>query len=245
VRRGPRDLSDALKAWTRRETPLQLSLIKHSNPYRTITRLVHCDEFHPICGGIGDLDLAKGIIMTKQVPFTPGSEPLAESQESAQKARDDGDSLYKVILVPIDFSEHSDRTLKYATRIAARENANIRLLHVFRIPDYAVTQYGRRPHDCGEMRWQAESAEQEAQENLNAVEKEVLSKGIKVKAYFRVGYPLEEIVSMASDPEVDLVIIGSHGLSAIKRLLLGSTAERVVEHARCPVLVVKDRSPGG
>ena len=99
-------------------------------------------------------------------------------------------------------------------------------------------QQDRRPAEIN-------SAELEARENLSAVEKEVLSKGIKVKAYFRVGYPLEEIVSMASDPEVDLVIIGSHGLSAIKRLLLGSTAERVVEHARCPVLVVKDLNPGG
>jgi nucleotide-binding universal stress UspA family protein len=108
--------------------------------------------------------------MTKQVSFTPASEPSAGSQDSARKARDDSDSLYKVILVPFDFSEHSNRTLEYATRIAARENAKIWLLHVFRIPDYAVTQYGRRPHDCDELRWQAESAEQEAQENLSAVE---------------------------------------------------------------------------
>ena len=180
--------------------------------------------------------------MTKQVPFTSDFEPSAGSQGSARKARDDS-TLYKVILVPIDFSEHSNRTLEYAARIAARENATIWLLHVFRIPDYAVTQYGRRPHDCDELRWQAESAEQEAQENLQAVEKEMLSRGIKVKAYFRVGHPLEEIVLIANNPEVDLVIIGSQGCSAIKRLLLGSTAERVVEHARCPVLVVKDRSP--
>jgi universal stress protein A len=69
-----------------------------------------------------------------------------------------------------------------------------------------------------------------------------LSKGIKVKAYLRVGYPFEEIVLMANDPQVDLVLIGSHGRSGIKRLLLGSTAERVVQHAPCPVLVVKERS---
>jgi nucleotide-binding universal stress UspA family protein len=86
-------------------------------------------------------------------------------------------------------------------------------------------------------------AEEEAEANLNAVEKEVLSRGIRAKACFRVGHPFEEIVSMASDPEVDLVIIGSHGCSAIKQLLLGSTVARVVEHAQCPVLVVKGRFP--
>lgn len=86
-------------------------------------------------------------------------------------------------------------------------------------------------------------AEQEAEANLNAVEEEVLSRGVKAKACFRVGHPFEEIVSMANDPEVDLVLIGSHGCSAIKQLLLGSTAARVVEHVRCPVLVVKERFP--
>jgi nucleotide-binding universal stress UspA family protein len=145
-------------------------------------------------------------------------------------------SLYKVILVPIDFSGCSNRTLQYAMHIAVRENANIWLLHVFRVPDYVVTQFGWGQHDC-------RSAEQEAQANLNTVEKEVLSRGIKAKACFRVGHPFEEIVSMANDPEVDLVLIGSHGCSAIKQLLMGSTAARVVEHARCPVLVVKERFP--
>ena len=171
-----------------------------------------------------------------QVPSTPASEQSARSQDSGWKARDDGGSLYKVILVPIDFSECSNRTLEYATHIAIRENANIWLLHVFRIPDYAVTHYGWGEQDC-------RSAELEARENLNAVEKEVLSRGIKAKACFRVGHPFEEIVSMANDPEVDLVLIGSHGCSAIKQLLLGSTAARVVEHARCTVMVVKERSP--
>jgi nucleotide-binding universal stress UspA family protein len=144
--------------------------------------------------------------------------------------------LYKVILVPIDFSECSNRTLEYAMHIAIRENANIWLLHVFRVPDYAVTQFGWGPQDC-------RSAEQEAEANLIAVEKEVLSRGIKAKACFRVGHPFEEIVSMANHPEVDLVLIGSHGCSAIKRLLLGSTAARVVEHARCAVMVLKERFP--
>ena len=99
-----------------------------------------------------------------------------------------------------------------------------------------MTQFGWGPQDC-------RSAEQEAEANLIAVEKEVLSMGIKAKACFRVGHPFEEIVSMANDPEIDLVLIGSHGCSAIKQMLLGSTVARVVEHAQCPVLVVKGRFP--
>lgn len=174
--------------------------------------------------------------MMNQVPLTPASEPSATSQDSGRKAGDDGGSLYKVILVPIDFSECSNRTLQFATHIAIRENANIWLLHVFRVPDYAVTQLRWGPEDC-------HSAELEAEANLVAVQKEVLSRGIKVKACFRVGHPFQEIVSMANDPEVDLLLIGSHGCSGIKQLLLGSTVARVVERARCPVLVVKEHFP--
>jgi nucleotide-binding universal stress UspA family protein len=64
-------------------------------------------------------------------------------------------------------------------------------------------------------------------------------RGIKVEAYLRVGCPFDEIVQMANHLNVDLIIIGSHGRTGLTHLLLGSTAERVVEHAQCPVLVVK------
>ena len=179
--------------------------------------------------------------MTKQVFSTSASGAKTRGQESARMTRDDHDLTYKVILVPIDFSEQSKRTLAYATRIAARDGATIRLLHVFQVPDYAVTQYEHRQQGSEQLRNQVDWAEEEAQEHLNAVESELLGKGVKVKAYLRVGYPFEEILLMAKDPKVDLVIIGSHGRSGIKRLLLGSTAQRVVEHAQCPVLVVKER----
>jgi nucleotide-binding universal stress UspA family protein len=115
---------------------------------------------------------------------------------------------------------------------------------VFQIPDYAVTQYEHRQQGSEELKSQVDLAEEEAQENLSAFEQDLLNKGIDANAYLRVGYPFEEIVLMANDPDVDLIIIGSHGRSGIKRLLLGSTAERVVEHAPCPVLVVKERFLG-
>ena len=187
-----------------------------------------------------ELALTQEIDMTKQILSTSASEPSARSQDSARIARDDGDLTYRVILVPIDFSEHSKRTVEYATRFAARYQATVRLLHVFQIPDYAVTQYEHRQQGCEELKSQVDLAEEVAQENLSAFEHELLNKGIPVNAYLRVGYPFEEIVLMANDPDVGLIIIGSHGRTGIKRLLLGSTAERVVEHAPCPVLVVKE-----
>jgi universal stress protein A len=104
-----------------------------------------------------------------------------------------------------------------------------------------VTQYESKQVRFDQLKNQVDIAEEEALQNLERFEKELMNQGVNVKAFLRVGYPFEEIIQVANDPEIDLIIIGSHGRSGIKRLLLGSTAERVVEHAPCPVLVVKER----
>jgi universal stress protein A len=169
----------------------------------------------------------------------PSSAETVETSEVSLAATDESDLAYNKILVPIDFSEHSKRTVAYATKTASRHNSTIYLLHVFQVPDYVVTPYARRKQNCAEVQSQVDAAEQEARENLEAFAEELSKKGIKVEPYLRVGYPFDEIVLMANHFDVDLIIIGSHGRGAISRLLVGSTAERVVEHAPCPVLVVK------
>jgi universal stress protein A len=178
-------------------------------------------------------------IMTPEILGNSTSEPSAATQTDAQAAPNEGDFTYKRILVPIDFSEHSRKTVFYATRFAARFNATVQLLHVFEIPDYVGTPYGRQPQTCNQFKSQVDAAEQEARENLAAYEAQLLNAGVKAEAYVRVGYPFDEIVQMANHLAVDLIIIGSHGYTGITRLLVGSTAERVVERAPCPVLVVK------
>jgi len=177
--------------------------------------------------------------MPKDELPTPFSGATAESHQHLAAATDEGDIAYDKILVPIDFSEHSKRTVSYATKTASRHGSTIYLLHVFQIPDYVVTPYARRRQNCVEVQSHVDAAEQEARENLDAFAEELSKKGIEVQPYFRVGYPFDEIVLMANHFNVDLIIIGSHGRGPISRLLVGSTAERVVEHARCPVLVVK------
>jgi universal stress protein A len=179
--------------------------------------------------------------MTKDISPTSDPELSPRNVAGGWTATDESDLTYRVILVPIDFSEHSKKTIRYATRFAARYEARIRLLHVFQVPDYAVTQYESKQVGFDQLKNQADIAEEEALQNLERFEKELMNQGVNVKAFLRVGYPFEEIIQVANDPEIDLIIIGSHGRSGIKRLLLGSTAERVVEHAPCPVLVVKER----
>jgi universal stress protein A len=169
----------------------------------------------------------------------PSSVEIAESQERPLVARGENDGGYARVLVPIDFSEHSKRTVAYAMRTATRNKSTIYLLHVFQVPDYVVTPYARRRQNCAEVQSHVDAAELEARENLELFAQELSAKGVKVLPYLRVGFPFDEIVQMANHFDVDLIIIGSHGRSGISRLLVGSTAERVVEHANCPVLVVK------
>jgi universal stress protein A len=179
--------------------------------------------------------------MTQDMLCNSVSGPVTIAEKGVQVALEGGDLFYKKILVPIDFSEHSKKTVSYATAFASRYNATVQLLHVFEIPDDAATLYGGRSQTCNQMKSQVDAAEEEARENLTVFENQLLNAGVKVEAYVRVGFPFDEIVQMASYFDVDLIIVGSHGYTGMTRLLLGSTAERVVERAPCPVLVVKER----
>ena len=173
---------------------------------------------------------------------SPSSTATQPGHPAASKERD---LIYRKILVPIDFSEHSRKTISYAIRFASRYNATLQLLHVFEIPDYAATPYGRQPQACNQIKSLVDAAEYEVRENLIALENQLLNAGLKAEAYLRVGYPFDEIVQMAKRLGVDLIIIGSHAYTGITRLLLGSTAGRVVERAPCPVLIVKEKGCEG
>jgi universal stress protein A len=191
-----------------------------------------------------DLASRSETVMTQDALSKPSSAESPAIDAGAGVETDEKDLNYEKILVPIDFSEHSKLTLSYARRTASSHHSTIYLLHVFQIPDYVVTPFARRKQDSAEVQSQLDLAEQEARENLEVFAQDLAKRGVKVQPYLRVGYPFDEIVLMANHFDVDLIIIGSHGRSGISRLLVGSTAERVVEHAPCPVLVVKGSRHG-
>jgi nucleotide-binding universal stress UspA family protein len=83
----------------------------------------------------------------------------------------------------------------------------------------------------------------EAQQQLAKYSEEISRKGIEVETVVREGYPATVIEEEAVRQNVDLIVIGTRGLSGIKHLLLGSIAKRVVQRAPCPVLTVKLPEP--
>ena len=181
--------------------------------------------------------------MTHDIDPNLSSAQKSESRPNSRKEPEEHDLIYERILLPIDFSEHSKTTISYAKRIALRNNSTVFLLHVFQVPDYIAMPYPRQSENSAEIQSQVSIAEREATENLEALNEELRGCGIKTTPVLRVGYPFEEIVLTAKHLNVDLIVIGSHGRNRFERLLLGSTAERVVEHAHCPVLVVKGPRP--
>lgn len=141
------------------------------------------------------------------------------------------------ILVPIDFSSQSPATVAHAIRIAGPASARITLLHVVEIP--------RTEMNLGVFaameRIQAtlDSLREDAQRNLTAFGNEVRALGMECTEEVRAGIPYEQIVDAAEGIAPDLIVIGHKGASGLVRFLLGSTAERVVRHARCSVLTVR------
>ena len=132
------------------------------------------------------------------------------------------------ILVPVDFSECSEKALQYAIPFAKQFGAEITLVHVIQ---YSV--------QAPEMILAADTT-QAAKEGVDALVQKV-GDAVMCRAVVRVGKPADEIVEAATQGGADLIILSTHGRSGLAHLLLGSTAEQVVRHAPCPVLVVRER----
>ena len=147
--------------------------------------------------------------------------------------------VYRNLLIPIDFSEHSKKTIDYATQLADLAGASMKILHVLKLPEYPAAFYQGLYIEHDQIKTYLETGKAEATAQLSLMTDPILAKGLRVETVLRVGNPSEEIVNVAKELAVDLVVIGSHGYGGLGRFLLGSTAERVVQYVHCPVLVVK------
>lgn len=141
----------------------------------------------------------------------------------------------KRILVPVDFSEHSLAAVRYARDWAARFRAEVCLLHV-REPMDMLAPFGAGtmavPQPPPDFRSKLKA-------DLDAVARKEFPRNAKVSVQLREGVPYDEIVGVAKKLKADIIIITTHGRTGLMRMLLGSTAERVVRHATCPVLTVR------
>jgi nucleotide-binding universal stress UspA family protein len=138
------------------------------------------------------------------------------------------------ILVPLDFSKPAEKALRYAVSFAKQFDAKITLLHVCPVPYYGG-DLGYIPAS-----FPADQASEKAiADQLASDARRLVPTGMLDRTLVRVGSAFDEICNAARKLNSDLIIISTHGYTGLKHALLGSTAERVVRHAPCPVLVVR------
>lgn len=142
----------------------------------------------------------------------------------------------KHILVPTDFSDCSKKALRYAAALAEQFGARLTLLHVTEMVA-TPAEFGYAPADVGMAT--AGSARKALEELAQRALPELFRRNA-VRPAVRTGLPWREITLAAQTANVDLIIMSTHGYTGVSRVFLGSTAERVVRRAPCPVLVVRE-----
>jgi universal stress protein A len=142
----------------------------------------------------------------------------------------------KRILVPVDFSGPSQQALHCARRLAQFFGGEITLLHV--VQKTPVAPFPEAPPYLDYV----EEDFEEAEKNLHALAAaEEAAASIKIPTVVRTGLPAHEIVEAAREFDSDLIVIATHGYTGWKHFCIGSTAERVVRAAPCPVFVVREK----
>ncbi|MDQ2938399.1 MAG: universal stress protein [Acidobacteriota bacterium] len=141
------------------------------------------------------------------------------------------------ILLPTDFSDCGNYALGYAASLARTFGASIICVHVIEPMVPTVGYSGMtEPLPIADITDQLEdSAERELPKLAECEE----CAGLQIEEVIAHGEAASEIVRLAKDRNVDLIVVSSHGRTGLGRILFGSTAEAVVRHASCPVLVVK------
>lgn len=136
------------------------------------------------------------------------------------------------IICPLDFSEGSDGALARASEFARALGAELELLHVYQLSAFSIPEAGATLEYIEVLKAQG-------QEALEAHRAALQERGLRVTTRLCEGDPEHEIVKLAQETPGSMLVLGSHGRTGFKRLVLGSVAEHVVRAATVPVLTVK------
>jgi nucleotide-binding universal stress UspA family protein len=165
-----------------------------------------------------------------------GKASAAKTVRSNNRLKDVSQFRIRSILVPIDFSAPSIQALMYAARFADKFGAKLLLLNVVEpsgTPDFMASF---------PLVIESEDISRLAEEHLrNLPAKHAVDPKLIERTLVRTGAAFHEITSAARTLKADLIIIATNGHTGFKHFMLGSTAERVVRYAPCPVFVIRDQ----
>ena len=181
-------------------------------------------------GNTGLKHLLLGSNAERIVRYSPCPVLVVHPREKNEKR----ELRFNRIVVPIDFSACSLKGLDYAKGLARQFGAKLVLLNSVAFQYYITSdEYAR--YDLPLLMQQAEKASRRQMRDLI---RETDWEGIEVQASLQIGHAGQQICARAVEDEADLIVTSTHGTTGFKHILVGSTAEYVVRHASCPVLVV-------
>jgi nucleotide-binding universal stress UspA family protein len=140
----------------------------------------------------------------------------------------------KAILLATDGSPSAHRALETAIELATTTGSSLHIVTAWSIP---VSGFGYGAIPVGDLAEVERSAARLALEHAAAAS---TAAGVETTPVLRRGFPVEEICAAADECAAWLIVIGAHGWGRLKRLFLGSVSSAVLQHARQPVLVVRD-----
>jgi nucleotide-binding universal stress UspA family protein len=144
----------------------------------------------------------------------------------------------KCVVVGTDFSVCAARALAHAVSLAQLSGAKLHLVHVLLEPVQALDVAAALPYPDVEVRKEWEEA---ARFKLDREVRAAQKRGVAATAEIRWGRPSDTLVDTAARVKASLIVLGTHGRSALEKLLLGSTAERVLRLSPVPVLTVREK----
>jgi len=149
--------------------------------------------------------------------------------------------MFRRVLYPTDFSENAEKALEYIKKLKEAGTEEVVILHVI---DTAYLEayedvYSLEGMDTEEI---LKKLKKETEKKLKEIEEKIRAHGLKTKISIKMGEPYEEIVKVAGEENVSIIVLGSTGKGAVSEAierLLGSTVERVIAHAKTPVLMAR------
>jgi len=143
--------------------------------------------------------------------------------------------MFKKILYPTDFSDVAHRALDFVMRLKDAGAREVVILHVIDKGNFdAIARYATK--DILEIE---RNLEEKAMAEITPIEERLKKKGFKVKVIISREIPFMEILRVEDKEKVSAIVIGSHGMSNIAEMFLGSVSEKIIKRAKTPVLVVR------
>lgn len=140
--------------------------------------------------------------------------------------------MFEKILYPTDFSDVSKKALEYLKKLKQAGEQKVIVLHVIELDP----NIEKVPANIKEVL--KKELEQTSRNEIEAIAAQLKSAGLDVTVKVEMGSPVKKILEMADEEKVSAIVLGSHGKSNIKEILIGSVSENVIRKSRVPVLVV-------